>query len=452
MSHNSATANQREGTAHRDRAWRRLGAALAPAALAPAVLAPLLAPTAAHAETRDPFQAEPPRALLRDYVAGSRQFADTEPKGVAFNGLTLLPSLTLRTDADSNVLNRSAGKTADVYATLSPALTVRGTAGKARFSLSAEAGLARYAGETAQNNETAGVAAQGAVPLGGRMALALNGGWARRQEPNSSAGAAATAGGPSLFDDTQGALGLRADLGLTRVETTATITRLAYRDIALADGGSTSQAFRDTRLATLGARVEHGLPGGQIVFVQGAHTWTESLRPLSCCDRSGTGGTIMAVMRGQVSHLVEAELAAGWEARRYHAGTFRNWSGLAWRARIEWYATPLVSVALRARRDFVNSPLPAAAGVQVDSFDLRLFWEARRHLNVVVTATRAHEDYRDTGLAGRVETLGVEARRTLGSRYLLGASARYRNRTSASPLLPHQGSAVEGALWLRFSL
>jgi hypothetical protein len=167
----------------------------------------------------------------------------------------------------------------------------------------------------------------------------------------------------------------------------------------------------------------------------------------------------VAGLRGDLTPLVSAEVSAGYQWRGYRSPTFRNWGGLAYRATIEWYATPLLSLQAQARRDLVDPGLPGASAVVLDDFALRGFYEVRRNVNLIASAGYSHASYRDGpsgtgagGLNAQTFAAGLEATYALSSHYLVGAYARYRNRSSDSALLARLGGAVEGGLSLRLKL
>jgi len=412
----------------------------------------VLAPAAAHAQSREPAPGQPSGPLLRGDVAGSRQIPGYEPAGVQVGVLRVLPSATALVEGDTNVLDRSADKRGDAYVTFAPALTAAADTGQSRYVVQAEAAVTRFTRLARQNRETWKLGAQATVPLSGRLQATVAGGLARQVEPNFAATAAATVGGPALYDRLHASTRVTADLGPTRLSGGASVERLEYRLISPFNGPAVDQSFRNQRTLALEAEAEHVLAGGQQVFLQADHRWIESLAPLPCCDRSAAGGSVLAGVRTRLGPLIEAEAAGGYQWRRYRSATFRDYGGAAWRVTLEWYATPLVSIALTGRRDILSPGLPAAAGVVVDTLMLRAYYEFRRNLNFILTGTRTHEDYRDTDLAAHAESLRLEARYLIDDRYTLGAYGRYRNRSAAGPDLPRQGNAVEGGMSLRYAM
>jgi len=408
------------------------------------------------ATPRDPFEAGPEGALMRDDVAGARKIPGYTASGIDLGGFHLAPSLTVRGEASSNVFLRSAGGRGDVSATVAPAVLAVGQAGTARVVVDARASLARYARLAGYNADTWGLSGKAAVPVAGGVTLALSGGAARRLEsPFEAGGAGAVDSGVVLLDQLQAGLGARVELGRTRVTGAVELARSHYLPVTGPGGAPVGQGFRDERVLGLSLRVDRSLGGGRIAFAEGSLRKVRSLHPGAAPDRTASTGEALVGLRGEFSHLVMGEVAVGYQWRDYRSAALRDYRALAWRARVEWYATPLVTFTLAGRRDVVNSPLPGAAGVVVDRLELKALYEVKRNLNLILSATHAVERYRDLAPAPptiRSDAVGLEATWSANRQVQLGLSARWRERRSASALLPRQRHAVEGGLSLRFSL
>lgn len=410
----------------------------------------------------DPFEGAPAGPLLRDDVAGARRIPGYAPQGLDIGGVHLVPQVTLRGEGSTNVFNRAAGPRGDTHAEVAPALLASGNLGRATWVLDSRASLARYARLNSYDSETWSLRAQSGVPVTGRITLAVSAAAARRLEPPYEAAGAVGPGGLGggsgvvLLDQVRGGLGLRGDLGLARITAGVDVARSHYLPLGQSAGPAIVQSFRDDRAISASARIERSLAAGRIVFAEGTHRWIRSLHPGALPDRTATGGEALVGLRGELGHLVMGEVAAGWQWRAYRSPALRDYRGAAWRARVEWYATPLVTLALAGRRDIVNSPLPAAAGVVVDSLSLKALYEARRNLNLILSGTHAVERYRDLpgapAAAIRSSGVALETQYAANRHLMLGLSARYRDRRSTSPLLPAQGRAAEGGLWLRFTV
>lgn len=118
------------------------------------VLAIALCPAAANAQDGGGSILEPGGPLLRSDVSGSRHADDDPAAGIRLGALLLKPALTLRSEADSNVLNRTNNKRGDIFVVFAPQLRATGSSGRVDYALQSRAALVRYATLTSQNRET----------------------------------------------------------------------------------------------------------------------------------------------------------------------------------------------------------------------------------------------------------------------------------------------------------
>lgn len=230
------------------------------------------------------------------------------------------------------------------------------------------------------------------------------------------------------------------------------ISRKIYADTIDAKGSAIDQSFRNLRTLSLGASLGLPLTGKTVVLGEAQFTSERSIDPVALNDRTARDLRFAAGIRSEVSPLISAELLGGYVDHRYSSPLFRDFSGPLWRGRIEWYATPLITVALSSERKIVTSGLREAAGVLVDTSSLKIYYELSRSLDVLLTASHARENYRDTGIVTRSDAVGLEATYQLTARYVCGASARLRDRSSPSPRVPRAGTGVAGGVWLRINI
>lgn len=415
-------------------------------------LAVLLAPVAGHAQSREPFESEPAGPLLRGDVAGSRQPAGMEPLGVHAGPLLVRPSITARVGADSNVLNRTSEKRGDVFVVLATAVSASGETGRASYVLRAEAAAARFASERSQNSETFGAEANGRLAVADRGSVFARVSFDRKVEPPGSAGAAAIEGSPARLDQLEAQLAVRADPGPFRITASATATRLEYAGITTADDTVVDQGFRDSEALTLGLKAEYSAPFGITMFIDGNYRWLDNLHPAANLDHSSNGGQVRIGMRGDITSLVTAQAAIGYVFADYDSPVFRDFGGLTWQARLEWYPTPLISVALASGRSLVNSGIPEVASVIVDTTSLQLHYEVRRNLDLVATLSRTNEDFRGSDARVHSTLIGLEGRYVLGPATSAGLYARLRLRNASGSSIPRGGGGMEGGMSLRLAL
>lgn len=415
-------------------------------------LAALLVSGTAFAQTREPFQAEPTGPLLRSDVAGSRQHAGLEPSGIRAGGLIVQPSVTARVEGDTNVLNRATNKRGDVFVILSPSIKATGGTEQASYVLKAQAAVARFASVTSQNSETFGIEANGRLALTNKASVFARVAFDRRNEPRGQAGETIAEGSPAEYDQIETQIAARAETGALRVTASATATKRDYADIVQANGQTIDQQFRATNAVALGLKAEYALPNGATLIGVGTYNRADSPNAPACCDQSSKGGQLAGGVRSELSNLISAEVIAGYVFRDYVSPVYRDFNGLTWQARVDWYPTELMSLSVASGRKIVNSGLPTVAGIVVDTTAFQLFYEVRRNLDLVFTLARSDENYREIDTTADATLIGLEARYILSSRLAGGLYSRFRDRNSSNQLQLQGGSGLEGGLWLRASM
>lgn len=416
------------------------------------ILAALLVSGKAFAQTREPFQAEPPGPLLRSDVAGSRQHVGLDPSGIRVGGLIVQPSVTARVEGDSNVLNRATNKRGDVFVVLTPSINAAGGTEEASYVVRAQAAVSRFASIASQNSETFGIEANGRLALTKKASLFARIAFERRNEPRGQAGETIVEGSPAEFDQIETQIAARAESGAVRLTASATATKRDYADITQADGKINDQAFRATNAVALGLKAEYALRNGATLIAAGTLNQSESPQAPTCCDQSSKGGQLTAGVRAEVSNLISAEVTSGYVFRDYSSPVYKDFNGLVWQAKLDWYPTQLMSFSLSGGRKIVSSGIPAVAGIVVDSALFQFFYEVRRNLDVIGTFARSHENYREIDTTANATVIGVEARYILSSRLAGGLYSRLRDRISSNPQQLQGGSGLEGGLWLRASM
>ncbi len=414
--------------------------------------AALVSPAESFAQSREPFQSDTPGALLRTDVAGSRQPEGLEPLGIRAGSFLVQPSATARVNVDSNVFNQSTNKQGDVFVVFEPAVRVSGTDGQASYVLKAEAALARFATLAGQDRATFGVDAHGQLAIAPKAALFARVAYDRKIEPRGSAGESLRVGSPATYNAFETQIGVRAEFGPVRTTTSASVAKRSYDTVVVGLGRRIDQSFRDQTSVAIATKAEFAINDSARLFAQGTYNWIDSINPADCCDRSSTGGLGLVGLRADVSNLVTAEVALGYQVRNYESRKFKDFKALAYKAKVDWYPTPLMSLSLATDRSIVGSGIVDVAGVIVHNTQFQLHYEVRRNLNLVMTLARNDEDYREIGVSARSNLFGLEARYVFNANILGGAFGRMRGRDSSDLLIVDGGSSVEGGLWLRYTM
>jgi hypothetical protein len=411
-----------------------------------------LSPSAVLAQSQSPLESERDGPLFRSDVAGSRQLRGQEPIGVHIGSFAVLPSVSVRATGDSNVFKTSNAKSNDVYVVFEPAIKVSSDWAQHDFVARANAAVAKFATIPSQNSTTYGVGMAARVDIAAKTSSLFGMSFDRLAERRGSATESGLTGSPAEYEQLKAQLGVKTETGKVRVATALTATQLRYFPIDLGKGKVGDQSFRNANILGGSLKAEYALPSAAVVFVDANIDRIWSTKATDCCDRSAWGGRFTAGIHTDLGNLITAEIALGYGFRTYDFSAFKDYGGLAYRATVDWYPTPLISARISTDRQILSSGLPGAAGVISSSAKLEVFYELRRTVNLGFNISSTLDDYRDTDAAASSLSIGVDARYAVRDRLLAGLFGRYSQRKTNGSELVHEFNGLEGGLWLRYSM
>ena len=253
----------------------------------------MLFSSVAAAQSRDPFERDGQSDLsdlLHSDVAGSRQQPGMGENGVRIGSVIVKADAKAVMAGNSNILNRPTNARSDVYVVFEQTARLTTDWTHHQIAVKANAEVARFANSAKQNRETFGAEASGRLDITKRASAFARVAVAQKVELRETPGEANLDGGPAEFKQIEAQVGVRTDEGNLRLTTSAIVTKRIYADIALQDGKTENQDFRDSNTLSINVRADHALPSGAIAFATGTGTRIESPNAGPCCDRSASAG------------------------------------------------------------------------------------------------------------------------------------------------------------------
>jgi hypothetical protein len=214
---------------------------------------------------------------------------------------------------------------------------------------------------------------------------------------------------------------------------------------------SLDQSLRNTKKFGGAARVDFGATPNASVFVESRFSFVRPLvrsDPDIQIDRRATAGTVLVGVRFIADDVFAGEAAIGFERRRFRDKRVADYAGVNFRAKLDWYPTPLLSLRVKATQDFLNSGLLTEAAVLNRAVQLSAYWEALRNLNVTATARVERDTYRQLKWDTTSTSFSLRGSYDLGPSMALGASIGIRNRTSSEPSILNRYSGLSGGISL----
>ncbi len=388
--------------------------------------------------------------LFRDDVAGTRIQPDAGENGIDLATFRLRGAIGLTGAYDSNVLNLAGNGPGDFQLALRPSLGLASRWQRHAIGIAADANIVRHADVTINNNESWRVAATGRIDAGADSQLHLDGEIARGIDPRGAGGVLLPTGEPIAWRQDRIGAGVGTRIGDLGLSLAGGWLQRRYDPVLLAGGGAVRQDFRDVDVWSLTPRIGWQVSPRLDVFVRGQAGFTRSrlgdaaLAPLGTFSRDADGYVVTAGVRGEITPLLIAEVAIGWQSRDFRVAAARDYNGITWNVTVDWYPTPLVSARLTARQDFENSGLPTVPGVLSRDLGLRLYYEVTRAVLASVELDWQNQNYREIGIATDTVIATARAEYRLNRHLSAALFVRHRTRGTNDPLVGAFAATVVG--------
>jgi len=381
--------------------------------------------------------------LQRADVAGARTEPGFSAQPIHAGPLVVDASLSIAAGYDTNVLDRSGGG-GDAVALLTPRISVRADTARHLLQLTALGHVRRFASTGSEDSEEYQLRGLTRIDLAEQQSIFANGSFGREIESRSSVGTVVTADEPVSFDLSTAQLGADLHFGRLWVRPSAQFETSDYKSLSV-QGAATDLSFRNTR--RVGGDLAVGYEFSELfaAFGEVGYSGNESLDPAPNAARDASDMTVMAGVRGEVSPLVWAEFAVGYRQRDYDLARFADFSGLTYRADVQWFVTPLMTLRFEASQSFLNSGNAQVAGILSNRASVTGYFDPLRNLRLSLNLAYEHNEYRDTDTIARRPSMRMQAQYLVNRHISLGVFAGVRQQdVSGTPLVSSYTSFSTG--------
>ena len=356
----------------------------------------------------------------RDYYPRDRTLSVTErphpefePLGLPVGSFLILPSITTGITYDDNIYAQRRDETGDWIATIGADVAVKSTWSRNAASLHGGVVRNQYLGAGSQSTTDYDLGADGRLDVGdGNVALSAE--TARFTQSRSDVDAPNAAVRPIRYDRSLVSAGGEQELGRVRVAATLDWRRYRFDDGHTATGLLLDQSFRNRDVTGEDVRVDYALSPRIALYIDGAaNQRSYEVVPIGGPPRDSHGYTIEAGADFDITNLVRGHIQLGYLSQRGQSGIWSA-SGFSGRGKVEWFATPLITVTLAAGHTIEDSAELDTPAYLSTSADATIDYELLR--NLIITARGKIE-------WDRFQATDQRARRTresLGARYRMG--------------------------------
>jgi len=262
-----------------------------------------------------------------------------DPLGLRFGGFDLNARLDVGVAHVDNIFGTETNAQGDQVYTIAPQAQL--TSHWSRNALDIEAGYQHTAYDkfSSQDTNTGFVSTHGLLQLGANTEVNASAGYARQVEPRTDPDAL-QAGKPVLYDVAQGGASISQSFNYLRLTASGLRIDSKYHDV-----GAIDQKFRDNVDDSGTLRAEYAITPRIGIVGQAS---LDHRRYNNDPNATSNGRTYLVGAHIQFTDLMQGEVTVGEFQRRYHGGERLN--GVAVNANLEWYITPLTTLAFTANR------------------------------------------------------------------------------------------------------
>ncbi|WP_375248793.1 outer membrane beta-barrel protein [Sphingomonas sp.] len=344
-----------------------------------------------------------------------RERPEYQAQGVRAGSFLVFPRIEVGAGATDNAYQTDSNTQGDVFALVSPSVAVNSNWSTNELNFNAGAQLRRFASETPRNETNYNLDATGRIDATRTLSFNTQLRTARATEPRSSAASPQDAAESIQFQHTTASLGTTFAGARVRGQVAVSADRFTFSDVRSFSGGIISQAGRDQTLLRTTARGEYAVSPDTSLFLQGGYTDTTYQQPLTfgIPNRDSKEYNIIGGASFDLSALIRGGIGLGYVSRKYNSPLYRDVSGLAAEARIEYFPTQLTTVGLNVRRTVQDSAFGTTSGFFATAAALRVDHELLR--NVLLNAQVGYEQDDFVGVDAKSKILRYSA----GGRYLV---------------------------------
>jgi hypothetical protein len=333
---------------------------------------------------------------IEDLPVMARPRPDYDPLGIPVGGFLLFPQLVVDGTYDSNVFRTTNNTLDDFFFTFSPSLRLKSNWGLNSLELYSGANAFQYLTYSHQNLADWNVGADGRYDIAEGIGVYANGVASEAHESLASPNTLGNQQSPTRYYDKHADISTTIQPNRLGFNLGGTFDRYDYANAPLIGGGSENNADRNFDEYQAYLRAFYEFSPGYTLFLR---TTYDSRQYDQFLDRSGlhrssTGYHVNGGADLQFTHLISGEVYLGY-LRYNFAAPLVDVGGFDYGAKLDWLATPLITVHLEGSRTLSPIILPGASVQDNKSVGLSLDYELLRNLII-----QARTDYVDSSYPG----------------------------------------------------
>ncbi len=337
-------------------------------------------------------------SFKRDHNVGvrERRRPDYDALGIRAGSFLLLPKVTADATYSDNIYATNQGKVGDTIVGATGELQAISTWSRHQLRGFAKAARAEYMDRGTESNTTYAIGASGQLDVQRDFAFSGLGQYEHLVEPRTASGTPLASLKPIEYDLTSSDFGVAKAFNRLRVKGALSYRDYNYDNGRTVGGALVGQDFRDHKIYRGVVQVDYAVSPDTAVFVavQDERRNYELSSPLSALQRDSKGYQISIGADFDISQLVRGQIQGGYLNHNFEDARIGDVSGFGAQARVEYFATQLLTLTFRGAREIEDTGLSNTSGYLTTNVSAQADYELLRNLILTARAGFGHDNYR----------------------------------------------------------
>jgi len=403
----------------------------------------VMAPLAALAQTsvnpsampqvpaRNPLTAQQESgALLEGTGILDRARPEYDAAGVPLGGLTLYPTLATGVSGDDNIY-RGPAAVGDAIWTISPRLDLRSDWNSDAVQLYGQMDHYQYTNHDSETRTNWLVGGLGRLDISPGSFLDGEASYFDTHEARTSPDLSLLALSPTHYRNVHADGTAQGQFSLFTLSTAVSYDRFDFDSTKLVGGGAIDNSDRDRNVYEVTGKVAYELAPEQTVFTQFTYDKRDfdSLLDRNGIDRNSDGYRVDVGASMMVTPLIRGTAYVGLLQQNY-AAPLRDASTMDFNAKIDWFATELLTAHLTASRIIDDTTIAGASSVDVRHISASVDYELLRQF--ILQPFVGYYDDKFDGIPrdDRITSVGLEGKYLLSHNFALYGGYTYQQRST----------------------
>lgn len=300
--------------------------------------------------------------------------------GVKVGGFTVMPYATADLAYDDNIYASDIYKRADEEALIAAGADIQSNWSRHALGFSLRGATEQFAHETSQNNQTVDLQGRGTLDVRRGVAVDLSTRYAHLTELRGSLGDVFIGGTPSQYDLKSVYGDVRLAPGNFTITGGAGVDDYQYDSIRF-QGNRYDQGYRNFHELNANGRIAYAVSPAVSPYVDYTHNSVYyPHRGDAGLNFNSHGDEVIGGVKVALSRLVVGEFGIGYVHQAFADRRFTSVSGLAYRGKIVWNPTTLMTFTLSGDTTVGQSGIIGVGGVLQRQVEGRVDYELLRNL------------------------------------------------------------------------